>query len=71
MADACGASRALFLELMVQQLDRDPATGRPRWWDSALADYLNDQPSDTTEYDQNPADGRTSISSTPAATTHR
>lgn len=44
VADACGASQALVLELMIKQLGHvDPATGRPLWWDSALADYLDRQ----------------------------
>lgn len=38
LADACGASQALLLELMIQQQEVDPATGRPLWWDTALAD---------------------------------
>lgn len=37
-ADACGASQALLLEMMIQQQEADPATGRPVWWDAALAD---------------------------------
>lgn len=43
VADACGASQALVLELMIQRLDLDPATGRPSWWDEAVSDYLDRQ----------------------------
>lgn len=43
MADACGASQALLLELMIQWQEVDPATGQPRWWADALAD-LTQQP---------------------------
>ena len=38
LADACGASQALVLELMIQWQDVDPATGQPTWWADALAD---------------------------------
>ncbi len=42
-ADACGASQALLLELMIQWQEVDPATGQPTWWADALAD-LTQQP---------------------------
>ncbi len=44
LADACGASMALMLELMIQNQPIDPATGRPVWWDDAVKAYEGSRP---------------------------
>lgn len=36
MADNCSASMAVVLDALVRNVDIDPVTGKPRWWDQQV-----------------------------------